>query len=176
MKRRVLITAVSAALTVMVTMALWLWLQQAEASLELKIVRQTLENGKPIAYFRVVGCRGRRIQIGEIEQLAPDRILQWADLLAVFRDPNTAGRRNLRLVAPTDVPVWKLRLTVHIEQSSWVERFKTALDQWRALRGKRYTVARSLKEIWRTPVFSESRSVQSDWITNSVAIAQAQND
>jgi hypothetical protein len=82
----------------------------------------------------------------------------------------------LRLVGSPDVPVWKLRVTVHIEQPSLVERFQTALNQWQTLRKMKYTVARTLKEIWNTPVFSESRTVESDWITNSVPIVQAQND
>jgi hypothetical protein len=173
--KRVLIIAVSVPLIVVLVFPLWLWCQQSDSRLELKVVRQTLEDGRTVAYFRLLGCRDRRIQIGEIEQLAPDRVLQWADWLAVFRDPNTAGRRDLRLVGPTDVPVWKLRVTVHIEQSDWVARFKTALNQWQSLRTMKYTVARTLKEIWTTPVFSESRTVESDWITNSTPTVQARN-
>jgi hypothetical protein len=51
MNRRVLITAIAAALSFAVTCAVWLWLQEPETPLQLRVVRQTLEDGKPIAYF-----------------------------------------------------------------------------------------------------------------------------
>jgi len=172
LKRRVLIIV---ALAGLITPPLALWLLQADPKLELKLVRQTLENGGPVAYFRLQGCEGRRIQIGEIEQLSPHCIIQWADLLAVFRDPRTAGLRELRLAIPPEVPIWKLRITVHTEQPSLVERFKTARRQWQTLRSMKYSVAEILREIWSTPTFIGSRGIESGWITNSVPIVQAQN-
>ena len=170
MKHRLLFATALAAL---IAFPLGLWLLEADSKLELKIIRRTAEEGRPVAYFRVEGCEGRKIQIGEVEQLAQNRILQWADLLAVFRDPKTVGVRELRLVGPTDVPAWKVRITVHVEQPSLVERLKTARAQWQTLRSMKYPLPKILKEIWTTPTFTQSSTIESDWITNAVRIIQA---
>lgn len=175
MKRRVVVVAAFAALVVGLGCAVWLLLQQADSPLALKLVRQRIENGTPVAYFRLAGCFGRRLQIGEIEQLTGHQVLQWADLLAVFRDPKTAGRRELRLVAPKDVQSWKLRVTVYMEPGSLVERFNLALGQWRTLRANKYSATKALKEIWTTPVYSQSQIVESNPVTNNVSLLEAQN-
>jgi len=169
MRRPRALVAVFTALMVVVGVGWLIWFRQAKDVFELKVVRQTLEDGRPVVYFRVEGGEGRRIQIGEIEQLAGDRVLQWADLLAVYRDPRTAGRKDLRLVAPTNVPTWKLRVTVYVEPASLVGRYNMLVGQWRMLRSMKYSVARTLKEIWTTPLYSESYAVESDSITNTTA-------
>jgi len=158
---------------------------------KLTIVRQTMEEGQPVVFFQVDGSDSRRIQIGHVERVIGERTDEptskpvqrvsslsfklekdfWAPSspeLPPIGDPNKS-RKEFGVVAPTNAPIWKLRVTI-MEHATLAQRFKDAPGLWKHLRGLGFSIRPTLREAWTTSIFVGSKVVESDAITNSAAI------
>jgi len=145
-------------------------------SFRLKIVRQTVENGKPVVVFRVEGGEGRRIMLGNIERLFDDRIdraLKPSDFWAQSQqspiwDPEQA-RKEFGVPPPKDHQGWKLRVTVCMAQHRTLRWLTTLPTRWREIRKLGVPPLNAIRSAWSWTPYANYQTIESDVVTNSVA-------
>lgn len=125
------------------------WPRASDAPLlQLKLVRQTVEQGKPVAYFKVLVGDRRRIQITGAEKIIGDTVDEcWAEQQRLF-GPNAGfwapsqvcptgdpakGKTEFGVVVPTNAAVWNLRVSVIMETPNQVERIRRMPEAWRSI-------------------------------------------
>jgi hypothetical protein len=184
MRRRLVIIPV---LGLAVGLAWLIWPRHTnDPLLRLKIVRQTVENGKPVVLFRVEVGESRRITICGAERVTGDRVegpLDFSEMRSTglpkpvagfwaasqsspMYDPRK-GWREFGVVAPMNAPVWKLRVRV-VKGPSRSERFKQMVGIWRITRRDGGSLYEATMESWYSFYEISSDVIESDLITNTV--------
>lgn len=179
--------SVVASLVVVVT-GFWffLWvLSPGEPEFRLKVVRQAIEQGKPVIFFKVVGGGPERIQLTDVERVAAgitngpfDEFSKpakdfWAPSQTwPMGNPNVA-RKEFGIVAPTNTPVWKLLTMIYAEAPA-TERFKAMPRLWRHLRKAGSSFPKATRDTWNAFYGGSRHLIESDLITNSVLKADTQ--
>jgi hypothetical protein len=165
---------------------LFLFWRQSAQSLHLRIVRRAVEQGKPVVFFRVEGVENRWVAINDVFKIEGDKIEgtlveETGGLLARAPDfwaPSQAeipladmhaGRKEFGVTAPTNVPAWRLRVAVVIEDPHSFMRFRTLFSMWRlagteSAKSMRATAASVWNATYTRPIIIESNP-----ITNTVA-------
>lgn len=174
MKQRVLIVAAFAALSAGLALLLW-QLHAKKAALSLKILRQTVENGKRVAIFRIEGEGQRRFRITGINQIVDNtwQAPEWASASTVLNEPSKT-RNEFGIVAPSNSFVWKettwkLHVTLVFEQH--IPRSKLLRVMMRIFltrRPWREKIA-DARALWNIVLPGEQRSIESTLITNVVS-------
>jgi|SRR5882724_3723255 len=111
----------------------------------LKIVRFAVEQGKSVVYFRVEAGTNRLLTLTPfLQKLEGGRVEEWlvmgtngliaksADFLASSQssDPwvnESTSREEFGILAPTNSPVWRLRIQVNIEDPYSIRRLAVLL-------------------------------------------------
>jgi hypothetical protein len=168
MSRRKILLVVTSLLLLGATVFL-LW--PREAGLRLKIVRQTVENGKPVVFFRVEG--NGRIIITDVNQITGDawQVPMWASQGPPF-DGLTTRRKEFGVIAPRNTlvwkpTVWKLQVSV-VEELDIFNRLKTMRAGWLGLGAHvdKSTLGKA-RGFWNTFLPGSQQSIESDFITNA---------
>lgn len=181
MKPRLVFVAVLAAVVLVVGLGWFIWPRHSDSPLCLKIVGQTMENGRPIAFFRLEGAENRKIHIGKIERISGEHVEPfdprgrpgqkfWAPSSPVpMGDPTNPNqaRTKFGVIAPGNAPVWKLRVKVLMEPANEVGLFKQRLGLWKLLRRRGDPFFRALHNTWTIPIYSDTKMIESDLITNA---------
>jgi hypothetical protein len=180
MKPRQAILA-TAALIVAGGLAFVLWPKNAHRPLfRLAIVRRAEEQGKPVVFFRIVAADRRRFQITGVQRVYADRKDDpsqfpegtygfWAPSQAwPIGDPRKA-QKEFGVLAPTNAPVWRLRVTLWMESPSAADRLNSMRILYRMLRKRSIPIYNAAKTSWEGFYSIGSEAVESDFITNSVA-------
>jgi hypothetical protein len=151
---------------------------------KLKIVRLAVEQGKPVVVFQVEGAEGRRLAIFNVLRIEGDEtenaFVQGPNGVftrrADFWAPNEGspaglpeeGRKEFGIVAPS-AAVWKLRLTLDVEDPKSLRRFTRIFSLWEDV-GK--APLRNLRDlaagIWDTK-YTHPEFIESQLITNAIA-------
>jgi hypothetical protein len=174
---------VVAALGLLASLVVLAWPRDAKQPLlHLVVVRRVTENGKPIVVFRVKVSDGRRIQItgatrivnGETE--AQNRLdPTWGGLWTLSHgsplgNPAT-GRNEFYVCEPTNSTVWQMRVYVSFEEPNFLKRVSYMPNMYRVMRKTlKEPALRATKVAWNTFYSVGQRQLDSDFITNTVAV------
>jgi hypothetical protein len=150
----------------------------------LNVTRHEVEQGKEVFFFKVTGAGVRRIHITRVERVTKysvDGPLESPPLdkrpknfwsaeslpLRPIGDP-AEGRREFGVLAPTGVPIWKLRVSVEMEAENLTYRIKSRVKLWRMefKTGKSFWAA--THHAWTSFLYGDSATVESDVMTNGV--------
>jgi len=149
--------------------------------LRLKIVRQTVDQGKPVVFFRVERPGRKRIRIKQVDKIIGDRMegfdprTSTKDFFAPSQespvDNPMKSRKDLGVLAPTNASVWKLRVLVQKEEPNPLKRVPTMVRVWKFRH--RYNLHGSVLDywtgFWNGFTAGPSQWIESDFITNSVS-------
>src|SRR5690349_21504728 len=147
MKRYILTVVALVGLVVALGLAWFIWPRHVKGSLlRLKIVRRTIEQGKPVVFFRIEVADRRDICIVWVEKLMGTNSEGMSLHLGSKQDfwapsqlwPNLIGhpemaRKEFGVLAPTNA-AWKLRVSVFMQQASMLDRLKSMPGLWRSQR------------------------------------------
>ncbi len=179
MKRRklVLVLALSVLLGLLV---LFFWPYSAGPPVcHLKIIRQTVQQGKTVVFFRVEGAKGRRIRFDHVEKVTAGATNEPVDMTGFFAIGSKAWplgdvrqiRREFGIPAPTNPAVWKLRLTVYWDDPNDptpLERLKKLPHMWKAARAAGSPLFAACWYSWNFFDSKGSQVLESDFITNAI--------
>ena len=158
----------------------------------LKIVRQTVEQGKPVVYFRVEGGEGKRIFLGNFERVYDDTIDGAADRISVLRALNkeshlltdgfwapsqrlpmheqpSNARKEFGVLTPRHHQGWKLRVTVFVAEHSISGRLRMKLACWRSVRKAGFPLLKAVSAAWNAVAYPTYQIIESDLMTNPVS-------
>ena len=202
MNRRHMMLAV-VGLALVCGLVFFAWSKKADQRLRLKIVRTAIEQGKPVVFFRVEGNTNQRIQIHAVEKVtrtvlegrydspvvskdvwAPGQLQEWADFVGQdnFWAPSQLQHwaflgHDFGILALTNVPIWKLRVTATRSVPSLLGAFKAMPGMWSFCRSKGRPFSQIARIGWNmgfsgyTGIF-ETNVYESDPITNSAVLAE----
>jgi hypothetical protein len=193
MKRRNLFVALLAVLVLWVGVGWFIWPRHNKGPLlRLNVVRLTVENGRQTGFFQVEVADRRRIEIVEVDRITGDRIegpLDFSDVKSArvakkvpnFWAPSQSspmgdpkkGRTEFGVIAPTNAPVWKLRVTVHMETPSQLERFKMMPGLWWNMRQNGSSIYGATKDTWNAFYSDSNQWIESEPMTNTVPVVPA---
>src|SRR5579859_4880074 len=180
-------------------MGFMLWSKKTQPLLRLQIVKQSIEQGKPVVFFRLDGDANLRILIHGVEKVTgaaldgrydspvsskdiwgPGLLQAWADVAGQdnFWAPSQLSHwafagQDFGVLALTNVPIWKLRVTATMSVPSRLGAFKAMPTMWSFCRSKGRPFLQIAKTTWNmglsgyTGIF-ETNVIESDLITNSV--------
>lgn len=153
--------------------------QEAEHPVfHLLTVRQTNENGRTVVFFKVTGASTRRIQLTGAVRVFGDR--------EESLDNNTAGkeflapsqvwplgnvfiaRKPFGVLAPTNVPSWKLKVHVYMEDPNPLHRLAMMPATWKWGRRLGKSMVGSASFAWNAFLAGGYQWVESDWMTNGI--------
>jgi hypothetical protein len=157
---------------------------------KLKIVRLAVEQGKSVVYFRVEADTNRLLALNPfiktLEDGTTEEFLIKSTSGLLVRAPNLfaplqvsdpwdegfGSPREFGVIAPTNSPVWKLRLRVQLVEN---HSFKTLSDVLRPdtrvgqiLFGSTIAAA---KWVWDAQSSTQNEIIESELITNAVAFS-----
>ncbi len=136
----------------------------------LRIVRYTTENEKPVVIFQAESGGGWRVWTSDFRQIIADD-KEDAVLSKALGAP-AKGRFEFGVLAPTNASVWKLQVTIHTEALALRTRIQLMQTRWRSLRtsGTPFRkAARDALGVWSQFYATSSQTVESPPITNSVS-------
>jgi hypothetical protein len=171
MNRRMLLFVVG--LLTLVGSGIFLLWPSKPAPFSLKIIRQAVEKGKPVVYFRVEGGSSGRIQISSIQRVVNDAETatprpaeplwpswQWYEPRAV--------QTEFAIPAPAIGSSWRLRLWVHTEISTG-RRLQTMPTRcWKMAKDSNVSFFKAARVTWDDFVAGGAWMIESDPITNSM--------
>ena len=147
--------------------------QSKSPAVQLKVVRQTLENGKPVVFFRITDSANRTLHVAVPKRCPHDG--KGDDSPPDLKDfPRSCrGSTDFTVPAITTTEVWHLAVEVISEDTSVPSRIKrTARFIWYDLRssgnGPIRQRLRCYKLAWSTAA-PERTTLFSDDITNPIA-------
>jgi hypothetical protein len=177
------------------------WPKKSGPHLRLKIVRRAIEQGKPVVFFRLDGDANLRILIHGVEKVAGAAVegrydspvvskdvwgplkQEWGDVVGQdnFWAPSQSlhcafASQDFGVLALTDVPIWKLRVTATMSVPNRLGAFKAVPTMWRVCRSNGRTLPQIAKVAWGmwssgySGIF-ETNVFESDPVTNAVASA-----
>src|SRR5579859_7273898 len=162
-------------------MGFMLWSKKTQPLLRLQIVKQSIEQGKPVVFFRLDGDSNLRILIHGVEKVTGaaldgryDSPVSSKDIWAPCQLSHWAfAGQDFGVLALTNVPIWKLRVTSTMSVPSRLGAFKAMPTMWSFCRSKGRPFLQIAKTTWNmglsgyTGIF-ETNVIESDLITNSV--------
>ena len=172
MKRRRVFVGVLAVLVLAAGLGWYFWPRHNNGPLlRLKVIRQSVEQGKPVVFFEVEAIGGRRRQICNLE-----REDYWGETIKTLPiqdvwkplglgDP-FRGQKQFGVLEPTKAGAWKLRVTVATE----TERVHGIKTLWRLLRMRGTSLFAATKQSLEAFYPNRSEVIESDFITNSVPV------
>jgi hypothetical protein len=200
MNRRRTLLLVTVGLALVCGLAFLFWPEQPhQPMVALKIVRRAVEQGKPVVFFRLDGDANLEVLIHGVEKVTGTALdgrydspvlskdvwraakLEWGEVIGQdnFWAPSQSShwafaRRNFGVLALTNVPIWKLRVTATMSVPSRLGAFEAMPRMFSFCRSN----GRTLSEITRiachmalsgyTGIF-ETNVIESDPITNTTA-------
>jgi hypothetical protein len=170
-------------------LAFLFWPKKSHQQLRLKVLRRGIEQGKPVAFFRVEGAQGRRIKIIDVKTVSGNtsegpssgstgllgpRVLRtnfWAGSSPMPMFDLRKARGEFGVVAPTDAPNWTLRISVVMEGSSRFEFdfLETMLRTLSGLRSMGLPLLDAARITWNGVYYAQQQAIESEPITNSAA-------
>ena len=158
----------------------FLWPRQTnDPRLHLKVVRQTVEQGKPVAFFRVEGGTNRRIALSRVSRTIVENnssctlstaheLDEFAGLLppGPIHVPSLA-RKGFGVFVPTNAAIWQLSVTVEKEDLSPSDRFSKMPAVWKSMRKQGCSLYEATKGSWESVFSTGLEFVESEPITNS---------
>jgi hypothetical protein len=178
--RKMLAFLVAVGVVTLVTgLAFCLWPGvQSQPLLHLQLVRQTQELGQSAAVFRVQVSDRRRIQIVGAGRMVDEKKLTevpsdptWGGLWtrshgAAWGDPST-GRNEFYVGQPTNAPVWRLWVSVSMEEPSLFKRARMMPSLWSVMRNDNHrSVPQAARDVWGAFYSVGRQELVSDLITN----------
>jgi hypothetical protein len=192
MKGRTLYVSILAAVALAISLAWFFWPRHINGPLlRLKIVRQTVEQGRPVVFFRVEVADHRRIQItgaekvlGNVTERSWDEEKDsrglpkvakdfWAPSLGSPTGNPKIGRKQFGVQAPTNAPIWKLRVTIAMEEPDPFKRISIMPGLWKwelTIPSHNKSKVRTAWEVWNAFYDIGSQTTESDPITNTVPV------
>jgi len=187
--RKLAITAVACALALVSGLAWFLWpLNTAHPHFRLTIVGHAIEAGKPIVVFQVELADRRRIKIIDVVKVMGEETEEPLELdnahpgglkpVASFWAPSqhwpigdpALARKPFAVTVPTNAPNWRLSVGLVFENPNRLERFKAKIGIWRMLRRNGSSLYAATRASWRVFEPEGSESVESELITNPIAM------
>ena len=166
-----------------VAAVLWVvWPRSAkEPVFRLLVVREAVEQGKAVVFFRVEVPDRRRIQLSGAQRVAGNKTNDWREFPPNgsngFWAPSQAwpmgdpakALKPLGILAPTNTSVWKARIYVYKEIPSQTRRIAQMPSlwwgQWRSgMMGK--SVGRLTRDVWGMFFSDGGEWVESEPLTN----------
>lgn len=165
------------------------WVAQPDQPAHLKIVNRTFEQGKPVVFFRIDGEHSRHFRIAYVEKVkfggATERPFEsarpvndfWAPSQSLPLDDERRSREPFGVIEPSNEEGWKLRVWVSVQNPGNVRSLREIGVLWRVARSKGQSFFEAARFAGRfyfsTPSrAAETRIIESDRITNAVAIAE----
>jgi hypothetical protein len=145
--------------------------------LHLRLLRQTQELGQSLAVFRVQVSDRRRIQIVGAARMVDEKKLTevpsgqtWGGLWsrshgAAWGDAST-GRNEFYVGQPTNAPVWRLWVSVSVEEPSLLKRAKLMAGLWPTMRSARLSMPQAARAVWGAFYSVGHQELVSELITN----------
>lgn len=165
--------AVVAAFLLVVGIVCCLWPRTKVDPLRLKIVRQTVEKGRPVVIFQVTGGGNGRVVIISLHQVIGEI---WTDPLFSSPRPTlfnaSKGRDEFGVFCPSNTFAWV--------ESTW--KLEAAVEVEESMRAKAHDIVRTLsaspsrsgfataRTLWRSFIAAEESGIESDPITNVVSV------
>jgi hypothetical protein len=81
---------------------------------------------------------------------------------------NVIAQKEFGVCAPTNAPVWKLRVVAAMETPRSFQRFKAMANTWRANRRSGRPFFKATSDAWNQFYFSGFEQLESDVITNAL--------
>jgi len=182
MKRRLVSFAILGGLGLAVGFVSFIWPRHArDPLLRLKVVRQIVEKGKPVVFFRVEGGGRRRVIITEVQQIVGERwqAPSWASKGPPLAGPLN-GRNEFGVLCPTNPFVWKdttwkLRASLVVEQEEQLplKAIRVLRMVWRSYRARGLPVRSAFdmsRALWSAFYIGGQQPIESVPITNTVPI------
>ena len=136
----------------------FLWPHETNQPYSLRIVRQTVERGKPVVLF-TIGGGGPPPIVRDVAWVGTK-----SDQQVFFRYP-TEGQSEFRVFVPTNAEIGKLRVTF-FRHARQLERYMIMPINWRNSRSRGFSVRTSWQRMWAAR--TTTQEIKSDLITNSV--------
>ena len=147
------------------------------APFRLRIIGQTQEQGKTVAQFRVEGGP-RRMAISRIVKVVDGAETEAVDMDQFYGfsktwplgDPRRA-LKEFAVAAPTNAPIWKLRVTVSFENASAPgsgERIKNLPVMWKAAKAAGSSFSKACWYSWNSFYGNDSQVLESEPLTNAL--------
>lgn len=172
---------ISVTVGLVVSLAWWWWPRHTKGPvLRLGIVKNTQEQGKPVVFFRIDVADNRRLRLEFVERIVGERIegpLMWVSGPKPITSPGfwapsqksilhelTRGPVEFAVLAPTNAPVWKLRVAVDLETP---QRWKAVWRRWKSLRRFGKSVSSATSEALGTFYRDVHEVLDSELVTNS---------
>jgi hypothetical protein len=147
--------------------------------LRLKVMSQTVDQGKPVVFFRVEGGTNRRIALSRVSRVIVEKSNSWTLSTAHELDefagllppgpidvPNLA-RKGFGVFVPTNAGIWQLSVTVEKEDLSPSDRFGKMPAAWKSMRKQGCSLYEATKGSWESFFATGLEFVESEPITNS---------
>jgi hypothetical protein len=135
----------------------------------LRAVRYTTtQTGRTVVVFQAESGGSWRVWASDFYRIVGDD--KEDAVLSKTLDPPAKGRFEFGVIAPTNVPAWKLQVTVHTEALALRTRLQFMQGQWKSLRKTGTPVlkaARDALRVWGRFYATSSQTVESASITNS---------
>lgn len=163
------------------------WQRQSASTLvRLRVVRRAVEEGKPVVFFRVECAEKRLVLIAHVFKVEGDGIEDsfirgtngllvrnpdfWApSQLAAPMGDSDASPKEFGVIAPANMPVWRLRVWVSIEEPNSLIRFRNLFLMWRLVGKESPTnIHVAAASAW-TNTYFRPLVLESDPITNTFA-------
>lgn len=154
----------------------------------LYLLNQTIEQGRPVADFRIVTANVRRIQIENVEKLFGDTVEVpfefpgsarpatnfWAPGQGSILHRPFAKTAQFAVTRPEQVAAWKLRLTVLVEPPGQLDRIKLMPRAFRFHRANGRSFLMAARLTWTGFYNAKSETVESTWITNQTGVTPSE--
>jgi len=160
--------------------------EKQQTPLRLVVVRQTLEQGKPVVYFRVEGPRQPKLQIAGVQRVVGDKVDEPVEhplgLTVVNKDfwapsqnfpigDTRKARQEFGVVTPTNGTSWKLRVILYNRTTRWADIPETFTE----MRTKGDSLPRAILHTFKAMHIEEGLSIESQPITNSLPTGTSAN-